>query len=255
MAEVEEIKNLETNKCKQNKRKPWDDGPCLDRWEIEKFDPSWNPSGMLEVGSFSRAYPKRREKHLLKCWPRVKSALEEHGVSCELNVVGRYMSVSKTKMTRDPDIIVKARDLLRLLARSVPARQALKILEDDMAYDIINIRRMVVGSKELFLRRRSRFWGHKSSTLKALEKSTNCFIRMQGNTIAAMGSFGGLRRLRSIVETCFYSHNCPLDVLRVMDAGDSLDGCEEMDAEMSPPPINYEYIRRRSLQVRGSMLP
>uniref|UniRef100_M4CNR8 Uncharacterized protein n=1 Tax=Brassica campestris TaxID=3711 RepID=M4CNR8_BRACM len=39
-----------------------------------------------------------------------------------------------------------------------------------MAYDIMNIRRMVVRSK-------------------ALETSTNCFIRMQGNTIAAMGSF------------------------------------------------------------------
>ncbi|XP_033143943.1 KRR1 small subunit processome component homolog [Brassica rapa] len=217
---MEELKSL----GKHNKPKPWDVDPdmerCLERWAVEKkFDPTWNPTGMLEVSSFSRVYPQRREKHLLKCWPRVKSALKEHGVSCELNLVERYMTVSTTKKTRDPYIIVKARDLLRLLSRSVPARQALKILEDDMSYDIINIGRLA-PSKEKFLITRVLFLGHKSSSLKTLETSTNCFIRLQGNTVAAMGSFRALRRLRIIVEHCFLNGMRPSDVLKTMeDAG------------------------------------
>ncbi|CAN7113403.1 unnamed protein product, partial [Brassica rapa subsp. narinosa] len=200
ISSMEELKSL----GKHNKPKPWDVDPdmerCLERWAVEKkFDPTWNPTGMLEVSSFSRVYPQRREKHLLKCWPRVKSALKEHGVSCELNLVERYMTVSTTKKTRDPYIIVKARDLLRLLSRSVPARQALKILEDDMSYDIINIGRLA-PSKEKFLITRILFLGHKSSSLKTLETSTNCFIRLQLQTL--LGTYQALTLLGKICFLC-----------------------------------------------------
>ncbi|CAH8386762.1 unnamed protein product [Eruca vesicaria subsp. sativa] len=244
---MEEIKSVEQKKVgKNNKPRPWEVEPDMKRWEVEKkFDPAWNPTGMLEVSSFSRVYPRSREKHLLKRWPRVKSALKQHGVSCELNLAERYMTVSTTKKTRDPYIIVKARDLLRLLARSVPSRQALKILEDDMAYDIINIGHLARSKtlQEKFPITRFLFLGHKSSSLKALETSTNCFIRLQGNTVAAMGSFRGLKRLRIIVERCFVNGLSPLDVLKEMDAGTeklhcSPNGFEEMDAEMNP----YSYL-------------
>ncbi|XP_033143829.1 KRR1 small subunit processome component [Brassica rapa] len=87
-----------------------------------------------------------------------------------------------------------------------------------MSYDIINIGRLA-PSKEKFLITRILFLGHKSSSLKTLETSTNCFIRLQGNTVAAMGSFRALRRLRIIVEHCFLNGMRPSDVLKTMDAG------------------------------------
>lgn len=94
MAEVEELQQSEqhlenkvSKKGKHRKPKPWDDDPNIDRWTIEKFDPAWNPTGMLEVSTFSTLFPQYREKYLQDSWPRVESALKEYGVACKLNLV------------------------------------------------------------------------------------------------------------------------------------------------------------------------
>lgn len=56
---VEAGEKRKRHKGKHDKDKPWDD-PSIDHWKVDKFDPSWNEGGMLEVSSFSTLFPQYR---------------------------------------------------------------------------------------------------------------------------------------------------------------------------------------------------
>lgn len=108
------------------------------------------PGGhLLEESSFSTLFPKYRESYLRQVWPVVTTSLDKHKIACELNLTEGSMTVRTTKKTSDPYIILKARDLLKLLARSLPVAQALKILEDEWNCDIIKIGGMVRNKERL----------------------------------------------------------------------------------------------------------
>ncbi|KAF5531802.1 KRR1 small subunit processome component [Fusarium napiforme] len=183
------------------KPKPWDTDD-IDKWKVDTFTPKDNAAGaFLEESSFATLFPKYREVYLKEAWPLVTRALEKHGIACTLDLVEGSMTVKTTRRTYDPAAILNARDLIKLLARSVPAPQAIKILEDGVACDVIKIRNLV-GSREKFVKRRQRILGPNGSTLKALELLTETYILVHGNTVSVMGPYKGLKEIRRIVEAC-----------------------------------------------------
>lgn len=111
------------------------------------------------------------------------------------------MSVRTTRKTYDPYIILKARDMVKLLARGVTVAQAVKILDDNMACDIIKIGNLV-RNKERFVKRRQRIIGPDGSTLKAIELLTQCYVLVQGSTVSVMGPYKSLKEVRRIVLDC-----------------------------------------------------
>lgn len=185
-----------------NADKPWDDG-TVDKWKVDPFTPADNAGGTFtEESSFSVLFPKYREIYLKEAWPLVTRSLAKHGVACQLDLVSGTMTVRTTRKTYDPAAILNARDCIKLLSRSVPAPQAVKILDDDdCAADVIKIRNLV-RNKERFVKRRQRILGPNGTTLKALELLTGCYIMVQGNTVSAMGPYKGLKEVRRVIEDC-----------------------------------------------------
>lgn len=185
-----------------NVDKPWDTDD-IDKWKLEPFNPEDNTGGTFaEESSFGVLFPKYRELYLKESWPLITRALAKHQVACTLDLVSGTMTVRTTRKTYDPAAILKARDVVKLLSRSVPAPQAIKIMDDDaIAADVIKIRNLV-RNKERFVKRRQRILGPNGTTLKALELLTGCYILVQGNTVSAMGPFKGLKEVRRVIEDC-----------------------------------------------------
>ncbi|KAA0185406.1 KRR1 small subunit processome component [Fasciolopsis buskii] len=176
-------------------------------WKEPEFKPEDNPHGRLfAASSYATLFPKYREKYIKEIWPALRKVLLEHHIRAELDLTESSMEVRTTPKTFDPFIILKARDVIRLLARSVPFEQAVRVLQDDIFADIIEIN---LTNRERFIKRRNRLIGYEGETLKALELSTNSYIVVQGKTVSAVGQYEDLKQVRKIVWSCIYDNVHP----------------------------------------------
>lgn len=180
---------------------PTTTGPVDNAWslKIPIFKPEDNPHRLLEESSFATLFPKYREQYLKEHWPVIQKALDEHALKAEMDLVEGSMTVKTTRKTWDPYIVIKARDMIKLMSRSVPFEQAVRVLQDDIGADIIKISSFV-RNRDKFVKRRQRLIGPKGCTLKSIELLTNCYVVVQGQTVAALGPYKGLAQARRIVE-------------------------------------------------------
>ena len=173
----------------------------FDKWKTEGVTAEDGLDAPVTESSFATLFPKYREKYIREVWSQIISSLTQYGIKGELNLVEGSMTVYTTRKVWDPYSILKARDFIKLIARSVPYPQAIKIMDDDMFSDIIKIGN-IVRKKERFVKRRQRLIGPSGCTLKAIELITQCYVLVQGNTVACMGNWKDLKSVRKIVEDC-----------------------------------------------------
>jgi len=193
-----------TSKNKYRRDKPWDND-TIDHWAVPEWSDEQNTGGhFLEESSFATLFPQYREKYLREIWSEVTRTLGKYGLGCELDLVEGSMVVKTTRKTRDPFIVLKGRDVIKLLARSVPLQQAMRVLEDEIYTDIVKIGSMV-RNKDRFVKRRQRLIGPNGSTLKAIELLTECYMLVQGNTVSLIGKHKGLKQARKIIEDCMHN--------------------------------------------------
>jgi ribosomal RNA assembly protein len=146
-------------------------------------------------------FPKYQEKKIKESWQIIKKILSSFSINSRLEISFGFILIWTTKFTDDPFSIIKARDFLKLISRSVPVEQAAKIFEDEIYCEIFKISNFLKNRK-VFLKRRRRLIGNKGITVRAIEMITQTYILVQGNSVAIMGNHSGLKQVRKIIKDC-----------------------------------------------------
>ena len=183
--------------------------------EAETFKKGDMKFPLQAESSFAVLFPHYREKYLSQNWSKIEEKLQTLGIACHMDSKDGIMTVTTTDETWDPVSIIRARDLIRLLARSVPVEEAFKVLEDGVESMIIVIGRDI-RNQDRFVKRRQRLIGPNGSTLKALQLLTGCYILVQGHTVSAIGPFDGLKTIRTVATDCMNNIHPVYHIKRLM---------------------------------------
>lgn len=169
----------------------------------------------VETSVFEVMFPRHRETYVRGVEEYLKKAMSQRKLLLKVDYHELVLSVSTTDRTRDPYAVICGRDMLKLVSRGVPLDKAMRVFEEGVSSDIIQINHLV-RNKEIFVKRRERLIGPHQNTLKSLELLTDCYILPYGNTVSAIGDYRKLKEVRRVVVKCMENIHPIYEIKRLM---------------------------------------
>ncbi|KAI5192017.1 ribosomal RNA assembly protein [Nematocida sp. AWRm77] len=179
------------------------------------FDEKDIKHAVVETSTFDVMFPRHRETYLRSVEEYMKKALAQKKLSLSVDYHELVLSVSTTNRTKDPYSVICGRDMLKLVSRGVPLDKAVKVFEEGVTSDIIQINHLT-RNKEIFVKRRERLIGPHGNTMKSLEILTDCYILPYGNTVSAIGDYRKLKEVRRVVVKCMENVHPIYEIKRLM---------------------------------------
>ncbi|KAI5180892.1 ribosomal RNA assembly protein [Nematocida sp. AWRm80] len=182
--------------------------------EYKGFDEK-GMKAFLEESTFEIMFPRHREKYIQETEEYLKKAISQKKLSLKIDYTELVLTLSTTTHTRDPYAIIQGRDMLKLVSRGVPLDKAIRVFEEGISSDIIQINQYT-RNKTIFVKRRERLIGPNGNTLKSLELLTDTFILPYGNTVSAIGTYNALKEVRRVVIKCMENIHPIYEIKRLM---------------------------------------
>jgi len=157
----------------------------------------------FESENTSRYYitiPKDRIGALIGPKGRVKKRLEESaGVKIVIDSASGDVEVVALPNAEDPFLAIKARDFVHAVARGFNPDAAFILLDDDIYFEIINLKLIVGDNANKLKRFRGRIIGREGRTRTVVEETTGTRISVYGYTVAIIGQYERLKVAKEAV--------------------------------------------------------
>lgn len=166
--------------------------------KIPKYDESHFTQQFAEMSEFKVLFPSYREEYIRQNFADIESTLAKNKLTLEVDYGTRTLTVKTNRDTRDPYVIVKGEQFLKVLSRGVPLKDSACVLDDDVFCEVVRIDNLV-KKKEIFEKRRERLIGKSENILKALRLLTKCSIYVQGGTVTCIGPYRGIAEVKKVI--------------------------------------------------------
>ena len=100
----------------------------------------------------------------------------------------------------DPTTILRARDVVLAIARGFSPDPALKLIDDDIVLDIIDLRETFGKNERDIARLKGRVIGREGKIRRLIEEMTDVKISIYGHTIAMLGEYETVTAAREAIE-------------------------------------------------------
>jgi len=108
--------------------------------------------------------------------------------------------ISDTSDTKDPLAVWKARDMVKAIARGFSPQKAMRLQEDGVIVEIIDISEYVGHSRSSMLRIRGRIIGKEGKTRRIIETMTGVHLSVYGKTVSILGTFQEVHDAKKAVD-------------------------------------------------------
>jgi ribosomal RNA assembly protein len=110
------------------------------------------------------------------------------------------IAISPTDETEDPLAVWKARYIVKAIGRGFSPETALKLLDDEIILEIINLPDFVGKSKKAVMRQKGRIIGREGRTKEIIKEMTDVDISIYGKTVSLIGDMERIQIAKEAVQ-------------------------------------------------------
>jgi len=216
------------------------------------FDVTKIKHPFIETSTFEVLFPKHRTSYLESIEKYAIAACTQKKVKLVVDYQQCLMKVMTTDDTRDPYIIIKAYEMIQLLGRGVLLENAVRILEDGIASEIVQ-GRMLCSTEKVYERRRDRLMNPK--VLKAIELTTKTHVLVSNKTVCIVGEYRGVHEAKNIIIRCFENIHPAFELKKLIIKRRLQKDNTEGDWERFLPNIKKVHSKKRAVGRSKGGLP
>lgn len=128
---------------------------------------------------------------------KIEQAFKTHlTIQSETGIV----EILPSNISDDPTTILRARDVVVAIARGFSPQRALKLLDDDIVLDIIDLRETFGRNERDIERLKGRVIGREGKIRRLIEEMTNAQVSVYGHTISMLGDYETVTAARAAIE-------------------------------------------------------